>query len=81
LVEDAQAFEYLRATDTVMKYVSVNEKVMKQIADYLLRGFEQLNMDTVLFNFYTKYVGVNSCENSLLNDRIKFTSKEIKNCH
>jgi thiol-disulfide isomerase/thioredoxin len=71
LKKDVQAVEYIKATDSIMKYTSVNEKVRVQVAEYLLRGFEQLNMDTALHHLYTNYIETQGCENTQTPDRIK----------
>ncbi len=63
--------EYIKATDSIIKYASINDKTRKQITDYIARGFEQMEMDTALYHLYTEYIEPFSCQNTTLHNRIK----------
>lgn len=79
LSKHLQEIEYIKATDIIFNYASVNDKARTQIADYLARGFEQMEMDSALFHIYDKFIEPFSCENTTLHDRIKTRIESEKN--
>ncbi len=71
LSDSAQQVEYIHAVDKIMQRCSASPQVKSQVADYLAKGFEQLNLDLALAYIYEKYIQSESCENTDLYDRVK----------
>ena len=63
LDEKGQSSEYMKAIDTILSKARVNEKVYRFVLDYLIAGFEQIEMDNILVYIHDNYLKDNSCNN------------------
>jgi len=52
---------YIKIVDKLMTASQINDKVNKQIRDFLIHGFEIMHNDAVLTHIYETYVKENTC--------------------
>ena len=57
LTRDQQEQEFIKATEIILHNVSKNTVVYESIFDYLIRGFEKMNLENVLKSIANKYEG------------------------
>ena len=70
-----QAKDFIKAVDIVLKKAKANDKIFKFTLDYIIQGFEQLEMEEVLIYIADNYIADKSCTDdktaSNLNKRVE----------
>ncbi len=68
---EQQEQEYIKAIDILMLKSEVNIRIKNQIRDYIIRGFEMLDMDNVLSYIVENYSMNTKCEDERYELRLK----------
>jgi len=56
LTQSEQEDEFIKAVDIILPYTNINDTVYDFVLDYLVRGFEQFNMEKVLNHIADNYL-------------------------
>lgn len=78
LEEVDQEEEYIRAIDTVMKKASVNEEVFFVLAEYLVNGFESLQMHPVSEYITSQYILGGPCDVEQIPEHLLAKASDIQ---
>lgn len=70
MTKDQVEKEFMKAVDTLMQKSLVNERVNKQIRDYIIRGFEMLGLENVLSYIAEHYTADNTCTDDNIANRL-----------
>lgn len=78
LTQEQQEQEFMKAVDVIVAHTNQNERVYEFILDYLVSGFEKLQMDNLITYIAGKYSGttcqtdeVSTLERKLLQQKMK----------
>jgi peroxiredoxin len=78
LLEEEQEELYIAAVDTVMKKASVNEEVFYILAEYMVNGFESLQMYGVSEHITTQHILGGPCDRDDLPEHLRIKASGIQ---
>ncbi len=78
LTKEQQELEFIKAIDTLMLKSRLNNRINTQIKDYLIKGFELLDMNKALEYISEHYMEENSCQDERYSSTLKIRIEGYK---